>query len=102
MFNEEKRYISNGVNSKVNILLQVTLWDKVNELKKSSEIELDYLQVFRMKKGDKELIIEHSQEVEQYKKVHVFKGLSNLIEEDLKVFIIDENSYNIMILAEEY
>lgn len=102
MFNEEKRYISNGVNSKVNILLQVTLWDMVNELKKSSEIELDYLQVFRMKKRDKELIIEHSQEVEQYKKVHVFKGLSNLIEEDLKVFIIDENSYNIMILAEEY
>lgn len=102
MFNEEKRYISNGVNSKVNILLQVTLWNMVNELKKKSEIELDYLQVFRIKKRDKELIIEHSQEVEQYKKVHVFKGVSNLIEEDLKVFIIDENSYNIMILAEEY
>lgn len=102
MFNEEKRYISNGVNSKVNILLQVTLWNMVNELKKKSEIELDYLQVFRIKKRDKELIIEHSQEVEQYKKVHVFKGVSNLIEEDLKVFIIDENSYNIMILSEEY
>ena len=102
MFNEEKRYISNGVNSKVNILLQVTLWNMVNELKKKNEIELDYLQVFRIKKRDKELIIEHSQEVEQYKKVHVFKGGSNLIEEDLKVFIIDENSYNIMILAAEY
>ena len=102
MFNEEKRYISNGINSKVNILLQVTLWNMVNELKKKNEIELDYLQVFRIKKRDKELIIEHSQEVEQYKKVHVFKGLSDLIEEDLKVFIIDENRYNIMILAEEY
>ena len=49
-----------------------------------------------------ELIIEHTQEVPEYKKIYLFNNLSSLIEEDLKIFIIDENEYNIMLLAEEY
>ena len=39
----------------------------------------------------------------EYKKVYLFNNLGSLIEEDLKIFIIDENEYNnIMLLAEEY
>ena len=38
----------------------------------------------------------------EYKKVYLFNNLGSLIEEDLKIFIIDDNEYNIMLLAEEY
>lgn len=37
-----------------------------------------------------------------WKAVYLFNNLGSLIEEDLKIFIIDENDYNIMLLAEEY
>ena len=33
----------------------------------------------------------------EYKKVYLFNNLGSLIEEDLKIFIIDENEYNIML-----
>ena len=71
-------------------------------LKESKEIELDYLQVFKIRRNNEELIIEHTQEMPEYKKVYLFNNLGSLIEEDLKIFIIDENDYNIMLLAEEY
>lgn len=76
--------------------------NEVDDLKESKEIELDYLQVFKIRRNNEELIIEHTQEAPEYKKIYTFNKSSNLVEEDLKVFIIDENDYNIMLLAEEY
>ena len=55
-----------------------------------------------IRRNNKELIIEHTQEVPEYKKIYVFNKLSNLVKEDLKIFIIDENYYNMILLAEEY
>lgn len=74
----------------------------IDKLKQEKKIKVDYLQVFKIRRNKNELIIEHTQEVPEYKKVYLFNNLGSLIEEDLKIFIIDENEYNIILLAEEY
>lgn len=102
MFNKNNRYMTRGIKETLDISLQMMLWKMVDDLKESKEIELDYLQVFKIRRSSKELIIEHTQEVPEYKKIYTFNKLSSLVEEDLKIFIIDENDYNIMLLAEEY
>ena len=102
MFNKNNRYMTRGIKETLDISLQMMLWKMVDDLKESKEIELDYLQVFKIRRNNEELIIEHTQEMPEYKKVYLFNNLGSLIEEDLKIFIIDENEYNIMLLAEEY
>lgn len=102
MFNKSNRYMTKGINQTLDISLQIMLWQIIDDFKDTKEIELDYLQVFKIRRNKNELIIEHTQEVPEYKKVYLFNNLGSLIEEDLKIFIIDENDYNIMLLAEEY
>ena len=102
MFNKNNRYMTRGIKETLDISLQMKLWKMVDDLKESKEIELDYLQVFKIRRSNEELIIDHTQEVSEYKKIYTFNKLSSLVEEDLKIFIIDENDYNIMLLAEEY
>ena len=102
MFNKNNRYMTRGIKETLDISLQMMLWKMVDDLKESKEIELDYLQVFKIRRNNEELIIEHTQEAPEYNKVYLFNNLGSLIEEDLKIFIIYENDYNIMILAEEY
>ena len=94
--------MTRGIKETLDISLQMMLWQIIDDVKESKEVELDYLQVFKIRRSNEELIIEHTQEVPEYKKVYLFNNLGSLIEEDLKIFIIDENDYNIMFLAEEY
>ena len=102
MFNKSNRYMTKGINQSLDISLQIMLWQIIDDVKESKEVELDYLQVFKIRRSNEELIIDHTQEVSEYKKIYTFNKLSSLVEEDLKIFIIDENDYNIMLLAEEY
>ena len=102
MFNKNNRYMTRGIKEALDISLQMMLWKMVDDLKESKEIELDYLQVFKIRRNNEELIIEYTQEAPEYKKIYIFNKSSSLVEEDLKIFIIDENDYNIMLLAEEY
>lgn len=102
MFNKSNRYMTKGINQTLDISLQIMLWQIIDDFKDIKGIELDYLQVFKIRRNKNELIIEHTQEVPEYKKVYLVNNLGSLIEEDLKIFIIDENDYNIMLLAEEY
>lgn len=102
MFNKNNRYMTRGIKETLDISLQMMLWKMVDDLKESKEIELDYLQVFKIRRSNEQLIIDHTQEVPEYKKIYTFNKLSSLVEGDLKIFIIDENDYNIMLLAEEY
>ena len=102
MFNKNNRYMTRGIKETLDISLQMMLWQIIDDVKESKEVELDYLQVFKIRRSNEELIIEHTQEAPEYKKVYLFNNLGSLIEEDLKIFIIDENEYNIMLLAEEY
>ena len=102
MFNKSNRDMTKGINQTLDISLQIMLWQIIDDFKDTKEIELDYLQVFKIRRNKNELIIEHTQEAPEYKKIYTFNKSSNLVEEDLKVFIIDENDYNIILLAEEY
>ena len=102
MFNKNNRYMTRGIKETLDISLQIMLWQIIDDFKDTKEIELDYLQVFKIRRNKNELIIEHTQEAPEYKKIYTFNKSSSLVEEDLKIFIIDENDYNIMLLAEEY
>ena len=102
MFNKNNRYMTRGIKETLDISLQMMLWQIIDDVKESKEVELDYLQVFKIRRSNEELIIEHTQEVPEYNKIYTFNKLSSLVEGDLKIFIIDENDYNIMLLAEEY
>lgn len=89
MFNNE-RYVTAGVNSKVDVKLQILIWKLIDEL----EGEKDYLQVFEMSPiGTIDcpiLKIIHRQEEPVYTRVYyVFSD--QIIDE--KIFVIDDSSH---------
>ncbi|MCT4509510.1 MAG: DUF960 domain-containing protein [Tepidibacter sp.] len=106
MFEGEK-YITRGVQSKISLELQIIMFQMIEDLKREG-IEIDYLQVFRLKKitKNKEVIqvIEHTQEVPEYnRKIEV--RIEKPVQE--KVFVISSNSenrkeYSTMMIADEY
>lgn len=100
MFKKEKRYISRQANGIVSIEIQILMWNMIDELK--SKMELDYLQIFRLKKKEDRLIVEHEQEVPPYKEQYELKKSYMPIEHDVKIYVIDSTDYSTMILAEEY
>lgn len=50
MFNKNSRYISRQVNEEVDIRLQLSIWTLIDILKDKGKVELDYLQIFKLKK----------------------------------------------------
>ncbi|MEX0052478.1 DUF960 family protein [Clostridium butyricum] len=100
MFKKENRYISRQANKIVPIEIQILMWNMIDELK--SKIELDYLQIFRLKKKEDKVIIEHEQEVPQYKEIMEVKAEDISIEHDIKIYVIDSVDYSTIILASEY
>ena len=62
MFDKENRYITRGVNEKIDLSLQILLWNLVDDLK----VEKDYLQVFKLSRTGEVINIEHIQEVLEY------------------------------------
>lgn len=96
MFNKE-RYLTRGVSEKIPLEIQLIVWSMIEEL----EFEKDYLQVFKIKPLDKDLVeIEHKQEIPKYNNSMIIKnvGISSIV----KLFVIDDGEYSTMLLAEEY
>ncbi len=98
----EKKYITRGVNTEIPLCLQLLMWDMISSMKVEKQ---DYLQVFELKgiNVDGEIFqrIIHSQEQPEYKNtVFVSIGEGNAV--DNKVFVIDDEIYRTMLLAEEY
>ena len=100
MFKQENRYVSRRVNETVPMQLQILLWSMIDSLKKKKK--LDYLQIFRLKVKEDKVLIEHEQEVPQYKKRYEVDRTIFPIEQNVKIYIIDSVDYSTMILAEEY
>lgn len=100
MFKKENRYVSRQANEIVPVEIQILMWNMIDELK--LKIELDYLQIFRLKKQKDRLILEHEQEVPLYKEQCNLHESHITIEHDVKVYVIDSVDYSTMILAEEY
>lgn len=102
MFNKENRYITKGVNEDVDIRLQVLIWGLIDRLKEIKDLKIDYLQVFNICKNKDKIILEHKQEVQEYKKLYEINNKEIDINGNIKLFIIDNNEYSTMLLAEEY
>ena len=101
MFKKESRYITRGANEKLDLRLQLILWSMIDKLNEEGK-ELDYLQVFKVRKYEEGILIEHSQEVPEYKEKYVLTSEDIEIEGIKKVFVIDSGDYSTMLLAEEY
>lgn len=101
MFIKNNRYITRGINKKLDLRLQFILWNMIDSLKEEGN-ELDYLQVFKVRKCKEKIMIEHSQEVPKYKENYVLILNDIEINEFIKVFVIDNGDYSTMMLAEEY
>lgn len=102
MFSKNSRYTTRGINEKVNIRLQLLMWDLIDDLKSKANTELDYLQVFNLRKEMDFIFIEHNQEVPEYKDVHAVYIEGIELKDDIKVFVFDSIEYSTMLLAEEY
>ena len=98
MFAKENRYITRGINEKLDLQLQILLWNLVDDLK----IEKDYLQVFKLSSGGDVVNIEHTQEVPDYKSCIKVNAKDLEFDGKQKVYLIDSHDYSTMLLAEEY
>ena len=99
------RYITKGFQRKIPLELQLFLWECVDKLRVTKGDEMDYLQVFVLTKEYIHDIpvqmIEHSQEIPEYKRKHVLP-LSPVEMVEAKVFIIDSGDYTTALLSSEY
>lgn len=101
MFNKENRYVTKGVSENVDIRLQIIIWNLVDELKE--QMEVDYLQIFNISQINKSRIeITHKQEIPEYKAIYEIDRQDIVLENDAKIYVIDDVEYSTMILAEEY
>ncbi|MGG5463296.1 DUF960 family protein [Clostridium sp. B9] len=101
MFIKNNRYITRGINKELDLRLQLILWNIIDSLKEEGK-DLDYLQVFKLRKYEEKIIIEHNQEVPKYKENYVLDLNDIEINKIIKVFVIDSEDYSTMMLAEEY
>ena len=50
MFKKDNRYVTKGVNDEVDIRLQLIMWSMIDKLKNEGNVEVDYLQIFKIRK----------------------------------------------------
>lgn len=91
---DSKRYLTRGIDERIPLLVQLKLWELVEEI---PDKKRDYLQVFELTLHNGTLTVKHSQEVPHYTKTHTYTA-----ETTEKVYIIDSVEYATMLFAEEY
>ena len=57
MFKKDNRYVTRGVNEEVDIRLQLIMWSMIDKLNDEGNVELDYLQVFKLRKEGNKIVI---------------------------------------------
>ena len=92
------RYITNGVNAKIPLALQLLLWQMVDAV----PVSKDHLQVFKLSIMGKKLHITHSQEQPEYKKEIDLELSRDELNVSAKLFVIDDGDHSTMLLAQEY
>ena len=97
MFKKDNRYVTRGVNEEVDIRLQLMIWSMLDKLKDEGNVELDYLQVFKIRKEGNKVVINQSQEVPEYSCTYEIA-----IEDEIKVYVIDSGEYSTMLFPSEY
>lgn len=91
-----KRYITRGVSQKVDLRLQLFVWQCIERM----DVPKDYLQIFKCSLSGTKQKIEHMQEEPKYKREYLFLADAPIFVG--KIFVIDDGSYSTMLLAEEY
>lgn len=102
----KKRYETEGINTRLNILYRFLIWQLIDEL--GENMDLDYLQVFELKSKELvdekgkviyEMTLTHSQEIPEYSNSYIFR-----VEEPVneKIYVIDDGDYATMLFAHEY
>ena len=102
MFKKNNRYVTRGVNEEVDIRLQLIMWSMIDKLKEEGNVELDYLQVFKIRKKDSKVVINQSQEVPEYSCTYEIEIEDIQIEDEIKVYVIDSGEYSTMLFPSEY
>lgn len=94
-----KRYMTNGVLTKIPLYLQNILWYIVETMPEPK----DHLQVFRLlgvnENGTMKQKIIHSQESPPYEKEYIISTTAII---NSKVYIIDDETHSTMLLPDEY
>ena len=93
---KNKKYITKGVSENVSLLLQLFMWQCIDDL----NIKKDYLQVFKCSLSGTKQKIEHIQEEPFYKREYLFNTDAPIFIG--KIFVIDDGTHSTMLLAEEY
>lgn len=84
--------------------IQAACWLLVDNVISENIMEVDYLQIFELKKDHEgNIVIVHRQEEPTYQKKHKLKFERNLLKiTTQKLWIIDDGINQIMLLPEEY
>ena len=102
MFKKDNRYVTRDVNEEVDIRLQLIMWSMIDKLKEEGNVELDYLQVFKIRKEENKIVISQSQEVPEYSCTYEIEIEDIQIEDEIKVYVIDSGEYSTMLFPSEY
>ena len=98
MFKKDKRYVTRGVNEEVDVRLQLIIWSMIDKLRGEGNIELDYLQVFRIRKEGNKIVINQSQEVPEYSYTYEIELEDIQIDDEIKLYVIDNGVEGSIIL----
>lgn len=93
---QNRRLITKGVGEKVGPLLQLFMWQCIDDMPEPK----DYLQVFKCSLCDGKQRIIHNQEVPEFEKEYLFETDAPFFVG--KIFVIDDETHSTMLLAEEY
>ncbi|MCM1228111.1 MAG: DUF960 domain-containing protein [Clostridium sp.] len=92
---KSKRYLTQGVQSEIPIELQLFMWECIDSLPEPK----DYFQVFRFRVVEGLQCITHITEAPEYRKKYKFASQNPIT---AKVYVIDDETHTIMLLAKEY
>lgn len=99
----DNRYITRGIEHTLSKKLVFLLWTLIDQMEVE---EKDYLQVFDLERISKDdviiLQITHTQEVPEYENIIFVTDFPDDEMQDVKVFVIDDETHQTMLLAEEY
>ncbi|MDB1933018.1 MULTISPECIES: DUF960 family protein [Clostridium] len=102
MFKKNNRYVTRGVNEEIDIRLQLIIWSMIDKLNDEGNVELDYLQVFKLRKEENKIVIKQSQEVPEYSYIYEIELEDIQIDDEIKIYVIDSVEYSTMLLPSEY
>ena len=98
MFKKDNRYVTREVNEEVDIRLQLIMWSMLDKLKGEGNVELDYLQIFKIRKDGNKILINQRQEVPEYSCTYEIELEDIQIDDEIKLYVIDNGFEGSIIL----